>query len=142
MSKGFGFAELDKKVPADRTTVYRVGSVTKLFTALMLTEVLKQAQPSWQKYIGRYVLTDPNAIRTVTFSEFDVSFVNQRLALTVPELRPDSVVYIKEIPLEPFGDGVFHVDGGSFYGNFITFESGNDGSMRLKWRNYTFNRLR
>ena len=29
---------------------------------------------------------------TVTFSEFDVSIVNQKLVLTVPELRPGSVV--------------------------------------------------
>lgn len=38
-SKGFGFADLDKKVPADSATVYRVGSVTKLFTALMLMQL-------------------------------------------------------------------------------------------------------
>jgi len=101
-------------------------------------EALKNALPGLQKYTGRYVLTDPNAIRTVTFSEFDVSIVNQKLALTVPEIRPGSVVYMKETPLEPFGDNVFHVRGGSFYGNFITFETSNDGSMRLKWRNYTF----
>jgi hypothetical protein len=59
-----------------------------------------------------------------------------------PEIRAGSVVYMKETPLKPFGDNVFHVDGGSFYGNFITFETGNDGSMRLKWRNYTFNKRR
>ena len=96
--------------------------------------------PSWQKYTGRYVLTDPNAIRTVTFSEYVVSIVNQKLVLTVPELRPGSVVYMKEIPLEPFGDNVFRVVGGSFYGNFITFESSNDGIVALKWRNLTFKR--
>ena len=86
-------------------------------------EALKAALPSWQKYTGRYLLNDPNAVRTVTFSEFDVAIVNQKLVLTVPELQPGSVVYMKETPLEPFGDNVFHVDGGSFYGNFITFES-------------------
>ena len=103
-------------------------------------EALKAALPSWQKYTGRYVLTDPNAIRTVTFSEYDVSIVNQKWVLTVPELRPGSVVYMKETPLEPFGGNVFHVAGGSFYGNFMTFESNQDGSMVLKWRNYVFKR--
>jgi len=103
-------------------------------------EALKAALPSWQKYTGRYVLTDPNAIRTVTFSEYDVSIVNQKLVLTVPELRPGSVVYMKEIPLEPFGENVFRVAGGSFYGNFITFESSKDGITALKWRNLTFKR--
>src|SRR5215207_726529 len=103
-------------------------------------EALKAALPSWQKYTGRYVLTDPDAIRTVTFSEFDVSIMNQKLVLTVPEIRAGSVVYMKAISLEAFGDNVFRVGGGSFYGNFITFESGNDGIIALKWRNYTFNR--
>jgi len=104
------------------------------------TIALKEVLPSWQKYTGRYVLTDPNAIRTVTFSEYDVSIVNEKLVLNIPELRPGSVVYIKDTPLEPFGDNVFYVNGGSFYGNFITFESGKDGIIGLKWRNYIFNR--
>ena len=105
-------------------------------------EALKKALPTLQKYVGRFVLADPDASRMITFREFDVSIVNQKLALTVPELLPGSVVYMKETPLAPFGENVFHVDGGSFYGNFITFESSSDGSMRLRWRNYTFNRQR
>jgi CubicO group peptidase (beta-lactamase class C family) len=31
--KGYGFADLDKKVPVDTQTVFRVGSITKQFTA-------------------------------------------------------------------------------------------------------------
>ena len=38
-AKGFGYADVDNKVPADRTTIYRVGSVTKLFTAMMLMQL-------------------------------------------------------------------------------------------------------
>lgn len=103
-------------------------------------EALKAALPGLQKYVGRYVLTDPNDIRNVTFSEFDVSIVNQKLVVTVPEILPGSVVYMKETPLAPYGGNVFHVDGGSFYGNFMTFESNKDGSRVLKWRNYVFKR--
>ena len=53
--------------------------------------------------------------------------IHQKLVLTV---RLGSVVWMKEILLEP-GDNVSRVAGGSFGGNFITFEPGNDGSMRL-----------
>jgi len=74
------------------------------------------------------------AVRTVTFSEFAVSIVNQKLVVTVPEILPGSVVYMKETPLEPFGGNIFHVAGGSFYGNFMTFESNRGGSMVLNWR--------
>jgi len=103
-------------------------------------KALVGALPKWQKYIGRYVITDPNVIPTITFSEFDVSIVNQKLVLTIPEVRPGSVVWMKEVPLESYGDNEFKAAGGSFGNKFITFESGNDGSMRLKWRNYVFKR--
>src|SRR5688500_2487178 len=33
LAKGFGYPDLEKKIPADPQTVYRVGSVTKAFTA-------------------------------------------------------------------------------------------------------------
>jgi CubicO group peptidase (beta-lactamase class C family) len=39
LSKGFGFTDVNKKVLADPTTVYRVGSITKVFTALMLMQL-------------------------------------------------------------------------------------------------------
>ena len=105
-------------------------------------QALMEALPSWQKYTGRYVIIDTNAVRTLTFSEFDVSIVNQKLVVTVPKILPGSVVYMKETPLAPYGGNVFHVDGdgGSFKGNFMTFESNQDGSMVLKWRNYIFKR--
>ena len=48
--KGFGYADLEKKIPADPQTVYRVGSVTKVFTALMLMQ-LRDA--------GKLYLDDP-----------------------------------------------------------------------------------
>jgi hypothetical protein len=103
-------------------------------------KALDEALPKWQKYIGRYVITDPNAIPTITFSEFDVSQGKRGLVLTIPEVRPGSRVWMKEVPLEPFGDNEFKAAGGSFGNKFITFEPGKDGSMTLKWRNYTFNR--
>jgi len=103
-------------------------------------KALEEALPKWQKYVGKYVITEPNAIPTITFSEFDVSIGNQGLALTIPEVRTGSRVWMKEVPLESYGDNDFKAAGGSFGNKFITFEPGNDGSMRLKWPNYVFKR--
>jgi CubicO group peptidase (beta-lactamase class C family) len=103
-------------------------------------KALEEALPKWQKYIGRYVITDTNAIPTITFSEFDVSIVNKKLVITIPEIRPGSIVWMKEVPLEHFGNNDFKIAGGSFGNKFITFESNKDGSTVLKWRNYAFKR--
>src|SRR4030095_7539598 len=96
-------------------------------------KALEEALPKWQKYIGRYVITDPNAIPMITFSEFDVSIINKTLVITIPEVQPGSFVWMKEVPLVSYGTNVFKIDGGSVGNKFITFESGNDGSMILKW---------
>lgn len=103
-------------------------------------KALEEALPKRQKYVGRYVITDPNAIPLITFSEFNVSIVNQKLVITIPEARPGSIVWMKEVPLESYGDNVFKIAGGSVGNKFITFEPGNDGRMVLKWRNYVFKR--
>src|SRR5262249_52395 len=39
LASGFGYADLEKQIPADPQTVYRLGSVTKAFTALMLMQL-------------------------------------------------------------------------------------------------------
>jgi len=103
-------------------------------------KALEEALPKWQKYVGKYVITDTNAISAITFSEFDVSILNQKLVITIPEVRPGSRVWTKEVPLAPYGNNDFKIEGGSFGNKFITFESGKDGSMELKWRDYVFKR--
>lgn len=55
LSKGFGFADLDKKVPADSATVYRVGSITKVFTALMLMQLRDAGKLSLDDPIEKYL---------------------------------------------------------------------------------------
>src|SRR5258708_37921295 len=39
-TKSYGDADIEKKIHADRDTVYRVGSVTKMFTGVMLRQLL------------------------------------------------------------------------------------------------------
>src|SRR5215216_5357510 len=55
LSKGFGYADVDKKVPADPTTVYRVGSVTKVFTALMLMQLRDAGKLNLDDPIEKYL---------------------------------------------------------------------------------------
>ncbi len=49
-ARGFGYADLERRVPATPQTLYRVGSITKLFTATMLMQLREQ---------GKLQLDDP-----------------------------------------------------------------------------------
>lgn len=49
-AKGYGLADIEAKTPATAETVYRIGSITKPFTALMLLQLVEA---------GRVHLSDP-----------------------------------------------------------------------------------
>jgi CubicO group peptidase (beta-lactamase class C family) len=49
-SKSYGDADMEKKIAADADTVYRIGSITKMFTALMLEQLVEG---------GKVHLSDP-----------------------------------------------------------------------------------
>ena len=49
-AKGYGLADIEAKTPATADTVYRIGSITKPFTALMLLQLVEA---------GRLQLSDP-----------------------------------------------------------------------------------
>ena len=49
-TKSYGFADMEKKTPADQDTVYRIGSITKQFTALTFLQLVEQ---------GKVALSDP-----------------------------------------------------------------------------------
>lgn len=48
--KSYGNADMEKKLPADKDTIYRIGSITKMFTALMLEQLVDA---------GKVHLSDP-----------------------------------------------------------------------------------
>ncbi len=58
-SKGYGFADLEQKVPATPTTAYRIGSITKLFTSTAILQ-LRDA--------GKLRLDDPVSLYLPWFS--------------------------------------------------------------------------
>lgn len=49
-TRGFGYADVERRIPATPQTLYRVGSITKLFTATMLMQLREQ---------GKLQLDDP-----------------------------------------------------------------------------------
>ena len=54
-SKGFGFADPKKKVPATSETLYRVGSVSKLFTDIAVMQLVEQGKLDLDAPVTRYL---------------------------------------------------------------------------------------
>jgi serine beta-lactamase-like protein LACTB len=54
-SKGFGFADTVKKIPATAETVYRVGSVSKLFTDIAVMQLVEQGKLDLDAPVTRYL---------------------------------------------------------------------------------------
>ena len=56
-SKGFGFANIEKRIPATPQTIYRIASITKLFTATMLMPLRDAGKLHLDEPVEKYLPT-------------------------------------------------------------------------------------
>jgi D-alanyl-D-alanine carboxypeptidase len=63
--KGYGYADVENDVPATPETVYRIGSITKQFTAAATMQLVEQNKLSLDDTVGKYLPTLPVAWRGV-----------------------------------------------------------------------------
>jgi CubicO group peptidase (beta-lactamase class C family) len=54
-SKSYGEADMEKKAAADTDTVYRIGSITKMFTALMLEQLVEAKKVHLSDPVEKYL---------------------------------------------------------------------------------------
>lgn len=59
--KGYGYANLEQHVPVSNTSVFRVGSVTKQFTAVALLLLAEEGKLSLQDKLSKYYPNFPRA---------------------------------------------------------------------------------
>lgn len=67
--KGYGFADVENDVRATPQTVYRIGSITKQFTAADVLQLVEQGKLSLDDSIGKHLSTLPAAWRAVTIRQ-------------------------------------------------------------------------
>lgn len=53
-AKSFGLADMEKKIPATTDSVYRIGSITKQFTALMLLQLVEDGKVHFTDTVEKY----------------------------------------------------------------------------------------
>jgi D-alanyl-D-alanine carboxypeptidase len=64
--RGYGYADLENDVPATAETVYRIGSITKQFTAAAVMQLVEQGRIGLDDSLGTHLPTVPAAWRPVT----------------------------------------------------------------------------
>jgi CubicO group peptidase (beta-lactamase class C family) len=60
-NKAYGFADVEKNIVADRMTKYKIGSVTKTFTAVMIMQLIEEKKLNLQTKLNRFYPKIPNA---------------------------------------------------------------------------------
>src|SRR5688572_8973342 len=66
LAKGYGFADLENDVPATPETVYRIGSVTKQFTAAGIMRLMEQGKLSLDDTLQKFLPDFPTQGNRVT----------------------------------------------------------------------------
>ncbi len=66
LARGYGFADLENDVPATAETVYRLGSITKQFTALAILQLAEQGKLSVDDELTKFLPDYPLAGHKVT----------------------------------------------------------------------------
>lgn len=51
----YGMADMERKIPASRTSVYRIGSITKQFTGLMLLQLVRDGKAKLSDPVERHL---------------------------------------------------------------------------------------
>jgi CubicO group peptidase (beta-lactamase class C family) len=69
VSTGWGFANLEERVPATAATLYRIGSITKQFTSAAVMRLVQAGKVSLDDSIAAYLPDLPAAWRGVTVRE-------------------------------------------------------------------------
>ena len=68
-AKGYGYANLEHKVPATPETVYRIGSVGKQFTAAAILQLVEQGKLSLDDNLHEFLPDYPTGGRRVTIRQ-------------------------------------------------------------------------
>jgi len=69
-AKGFGYRDVEKKLPVTTNTLFAIGSTTKAFTCTVLGTLVDEGKLDWDKpvrnYISEFRLKDPHATELTT----------------------------------------------------------------------------
>ena len=108
-SRGYGFANAEHEVPNTPQTKFRLGSVTKQFTAMAIMILQERGKLSTQDPVAKYVPDCPDAWRDITLHHVLTytagipnltTFPDYRQTMMLPSSIASTVARFKNRPLE------------------------------------------
>lgn len=105
-SKGFGMADYEKSIANGPDVKYRIGSVTKSFTAVLVMQLQEQGKLNVQDKVSKYLPAFPNADKItlhhlLTNTSGLPDFVHHwKDVNTRPATTHDILALVKDMPLE------------------------------------------
>lgn len=107
--KAFGLADLELNVPMKPEMVFRIGSITKQFTAIAILQLMEQGKLSLQDEITKYIPDYPMQGHSITIEHLLTHTSGIKSYTNVPEfqvmmrtdLTPEEIIEkIKPLPME------------------------------------------
>ena len=109
ISRGYGFANSEWGIPNTPTTKFRLGSITKQFTSMVVMQLQEQGGLSVQDPICRYLSPCPESWKPVTIHHLLThtsgipSYTNlpdYRPKMMIPTSKEEMVARFRDLPLE------------------------------------------
>ena len=109
VSRGYGFANSEWDVPNTPTTKFRLGSITKQFTSMVVMQLQEQGRLSVQDPICRYLSPCPESWKPVTIHHLlthtsgipsYTSLSDYPRKMMIPASREEMVARFRDLPLE------------------------------------------
>jgi CubicO group peptidase (beta-lactamase class C family) len=109
VSKGYGFANLEWRIPNAPDTVFRIGSITKQFTAMVVMQLREQGKLKTDDPVCRYLAPCPEAWAPVTIHHLlthtsgirsYTGLAEWRKVNMVPKTVDEMIGFFRDLPLE------------------------------------------
>jgi CubicO group peptidase (beta-lactamase class C family) len=140
--KAFGVSDLELNIPMKPDMIFRIGSITKQFTAIAILQLVEQGKISLQDSIQKYVPDYPHKKYTITIENLLTQTSGIQDYMAIPNPADDrtnytpkqGVDYFKNEPLEFKPGSQFKYSNSNYYllGYILEIVTGESYSDYLK----------
>jgi CubicO group peptidase (beta-lactamase class C family) len=109
VAKGYGFANREWQIPNTPQTKFRIGSITKQFTSMLIMQLREQGKIKLENSVCAYVRPCPSAWKPVTIHHLlthtsgipsYTGIAAWRESRMVPKPRDEVIAYFRDLPLQ------------------------------------------